>query len=279
LTSDQLETQVFNSIQTFATNTLNKFNSTFQLSSLITSVQQVNQSIITNDASLVLQKRFAPNLFNSTTYTFNFGTELKKDIFSKSISISPAFQVIDTKNNNVVRNSVYLEETPSGTTYLDSITIINPGFGYTSTPTVTIIGDGTGATAEAKVVNGQVNNIVITNPGINYTQALIEINSVDGNGSMCSALAVLAGNKGTLRTYYYNEGVKTILNSNAGTVDYGTGIVTLTDFNPSQVNNPLGILTLQAIPNSTIISSDRDKIITLDDTDQSAIEVNIIAKS
>ena len=278
LTSDQLKTQVFNSIQNFATNTLNKFNSTFQLSSLITAVQSVNQSFITNDASLVLQKRFAPNLINSTSYTFNFGTALKKDIFSKSINISPTFQVIDTKNNNIVRTA-YLEETPSGTTFLDSITIINPGFGYTSNPIVTIVGDGTGATARATVVNGQVNNITITNPGIDYTQALVEITSADGNGTMCSALAVLAGNRGTLRTYYYNEGVKTILNVNAGTVNYQTGVVTLTDFNPSQIDNPLGILTVQAIPNSTIISSDKDKIITLDNTDQSAIEINITASN
>ena len=278
LTSDQLETQVFNSIQNFATNTLNKFNSTFQLSSLITTVQSVNQSFITNDASLVLQKRFSPNLLNSTSYSFNFGTALKKDIFSKSISIGPTFQVIDTKNNNIVRTA-YLEETPSGTTFLDSITIINPGFGYTANPIVTIVGDGTGATAKATVVNGQVNNITITNPGIDYTQALVEITSADGNGTMCSALAVLAGNRGTLRTYYYSDGVKTILNVNAGTVDYQTGVVTLTDFNPSQIDNPLGILTLQAIPNSTIVSSDKDKIITLDNTDQSAIEINITASS
>ena len=278
LTSDQLKTQVFNSIQNFATNTLNKFNSTFQLSSLITTVQSVNQSFITNDASLVLQKRFAPNLLNSTSYTFNFGTALKKDIFSKSINISPTFQVIDTKNNNIVRTA-YLEETPSGTTFLDSITIINPGFGYTSNPIVTIVGDGTGATARATVVNGQVNNITIVNPGIDYTQALVEITSADGNGTMCSALAVLAGNRGTLRTYYYSEGVKTILNVNAGTVNYQTGVVTLTDFNPSQIDNPLGVLTLQAIPNSTIVSSDKNKIITLDNTDQSAIEINITASN
>jgi hypothetical protein len=278
LTSNQLETQVFNAIQNFATNTLNKFNSTFQLSSLITTIQSVNQSFITNDSSLVLQKRFSPNLLNTTSYSFNFDSALKKDIFSKSISISPTFQVIDTKNNNIVRTA-YLEETPSGTTFLDSITIINPGFGYTSNPIVTIVGDGTGATARATVVNGQVNNITITNPGIDYTQALVEITSADGNGTMCSALAVLAGNRGTLRTYYYSEGVKTILNVNAGTVDYQTGVVTLIDFNPSQVDNPLGILTLQAIPNSTIVSSNKDKIITLDNTDQSAIEINITASN
>ena len=279
LTSLQLESQVVNAIKAFATNTLNTFNSTFQLSSLITAVQTVNQAFITNDASILLQKRFAPNLTNSTAYTFNFDTSLKKDIYSKSISVNPTFQVIDSKNNNIVRNSVYLEETPTGTTYLDSITIINPGFGYTSTPIVTIVGDGVGATAIAVVVNGQINNIQIINPGINYTQAIVQITSSDGNGNMASAIATLAGNKGTLRTYYFDNGIKTILNSNAGTVDYSTGIVTLIDFNPYQVNNPLGVLTLQVTPSSTIISSNKDKIITLDLTDQTAIDVKITAKA
>ena len=279
LTSLQLESQVVNAIKAFATNTLNTFNSTFQLSSLITAVQTVNQAFITNDASILLQKRFAPNLTNSAAYTFNFDTSLKKDIYSKSISVNPTFQVIDSKNNNIVRNSVYLEETPTGTTYLDSITIINPGFGYTSTPIVTIVGDGVGATAEAVVVNGQINNIQIINPGINYTQAIVQITSSDGNGNMASAIATLAGNKGTLRTYYFDNGIKTILNSNAGTVDYSTGIVTLIDFNPYQVNNPLGVLTLQVTPSSTIISSNKDKIITLDLTDQTAIDVTITAKA
>ena len=278
LTSTQLDSQVVNAIKLFATNTLNTFNSTFQLSSLITAVQTVNQSFITNDASIALQKRFAPDLNKSTTYNFNFGTSLKKDIYSKSVNISPTFQMIDSKNNNIVRDSVYLEETPTGTTFLESITILNPGFGYTAEPIVTIVGDGIGATAEATVVNGQIKNIIITNSGTNYTQAIVQITSTDGNGVMASALATLAGNKGTLRTYYFDNGIKTILNANAGLVDYSTGIVTLTNFNPYQVNNPLGILTLQVIPNSTIISSDKDKIITLDNTDQTAIDVKITAK-
>lgn len=277
LTSSQLESLITAAIQNFGNETLNTFNSTFKLSSLISTVQSVSPSIITNDANLVLQKRFVPNLNTPTTYTFEFGTSLKKDIFGKSISVTPSFQVIDESNNNVLRESVYLEETPSSTTFVEEINMINPGFGYTSEPTVTIVGDGMGATAEATVVNGQVRSITVTNGGVNYTQALVQITG--GGGSLASAVAVLAGNKGTLRTYYFENGVKTILNSNAGTVNYGTGIVTLTDFNPSNVNNGLGVLSLQAVPTSTIISSSRDKIITLDTTDSSAINVDVIAKS
>jgi hypothetical protein len=278
LTSSQLQTQVLTAIQGFATNTLNTFNSTFQLSTLISTVQSVSPSFITNDASIALQKRLVPSLTSSTTYTLKYGTSLKKDIFGKSISVTPTFQVIDVDNNSVVRDSVYLEETPSSTTFVESISISNPGFGYTSTPTVTILGDGTGATARATVVNGQVDSITMIDVGVNYTQAIVQITSADGNGSLASAVAVLAGNKGTLRTYYFENNVKKILNANAGTVDYAQGIITLTDFNPSAINNPLGVLSVQAVPTSTIVSSARDKIITLDNTDPNAINISIVAK-
>jgi hypothetical protein len=278
LTSSQLQTQVLTAIQGFATNTLNTFNSTFQLSTLISTVQSVSPSFITNDASIALQKRLVPSLTSSTTYTLKYGISLKKDIFGKSISVTPTFQVIDVDNNSVVRDSVYLEETPSSTTFVESISISNPGFGYTSTPTVTILGDGTGATARATVVNGQVDSITMIDVGVNYTQAIVQITSTDGNGSLASAVAVLAGNKGTLRTYYFENNVKKILNANAGTVDYAQGIITLTDFNPSAINNPLGVLSVQAVPTSTIVSSARDKIITLDNTDPNAINISIVAK-
>jgi hypothetical protein len=278
LTSSQLQTQVLTAIQSFAKDTLNTFNSTFKLSSLISTVQAVNSSFITNDASIVLQKRIVPNLNSATTYTLKYGTSLKKDIFGKSISATPTFQIVDTNNNNVVRDTVYLEETPSSSTFVESISILNPGFGYTSSPTVTILGDGTGATAIATVVNGQINSITITNPGINYTQAIVQITSVNGFGNLAAGIANLAGNKGILRTYYFENGVKRILNVNAGTVDYESGIVTLIDFNPLAVNNPLGILSIQAVPTSTIISSSRDKIITLDNTDPNAVNVNVVAK-
>jgi hypothetical protein len=238
----------------------------------------VSGSFVTNDANIVLQKRFKPNLNTATTYTLNFQTPLKKDIFGKSISATPTFQAIDRDNNNTIRDTVYLEETPSATTFIESISIINPGFGYTSIPKVEILGDGFGATAEATVANGRITKITVTNQGTNYTQAIVQITSIDGNGALGSASAVLAGSKGTLRTYYFENNVKRILNANAGTVDYNTGVVVLTDFNPLQINNPLGILSIQAVPTTTIISSSRDKIITLDNTDPNAININIIAR-
>jgi hypothetical protein len=40
----------------------------------------------------------------------------------------------------------------------------------------------------------------------------------------------------------------------------------------------LGILSIQAVPTTTIISSEKDKIITLDNTDPNAISVSITSK-
>ena len=170
-----------------------------------------------------------------------------------------------------------MEETPTSTTSLESINVVNPGYGYTSTPTVNILGDGFDATATATISNGRLSSIEITNVGYGYTEALAEI--VGGGGQLGAASVVLAGNSGTIRTYYYDNGVKTILDPTAGTVDYGNGIVVLDSFLPSDVNNSSGVLSLQAVPNSTIISSSRDKIIALDNTDSNAINVKITAKS
>ena len=279
LTPGQLQTQVVAAIQNFAAETLNTFNSTFKLSSLISTVQGVDSSFVTNDASIILQKRFKPSLTVPTTYTLKYDTPLKKDIFGKSISATPTFQIVDTDSNGVIREAVYLEETPSSTTFIESISVSNPGFGYTAVPKIEIEGDGLGAKAEATIVSGRINKITVTNPGTNYTQASVKITPTDGNGNLATATAILAGSKGTLRTYYFENNVKKILNINAGTVDYDQGIVTLTDFKPYQINNPLGILSIQATPTTTIISSQKDKIIALDNTDPNAIGVSITSKA
>ena len=156
-------------------------------------------------------------------------------------------------------------------TSLRSIEITNPGFNYTEPPTITILGDGTGATAHAELINGKISKIIIDNYGINYTQALVTITG--GGGLMGSAKAVLEHQYGTLRSYFFdNKGVKTIFNSNVGIIDYYNGIVTLVDFEPHDVNNTLGLLSLYVTPETSIISSEKNRIITLDVTDGNAIK-------
>jgi len=276
LTSEQLKSTITSAIVSFANTTLNTFNSTFVLSDLITSVQDSNQSIITNENIIYLQKKITPILKASESYEVDFATKIKRDIFGKSVHVTPSFQYIDASSNDIIRENVYIEEVPASTTSLASIEIINPGYGYTSIPTITIVGDGTGATAEANIVNGKIQSITITNSGSGYTQAIVQITG--GGGLLGSARAILQGQYGSLRSYYYLNGVKYILNTNVGTVDYLNGKITLHNFNPYNINNDLGILNINVLPESNIIYSNKDKLITLDINDSNAIIVNPIVK-
>ncbi len=281
LNGGQIQQAVTNSIKTFSASTLNTFNSTFKLPELITTIQATNPAIITNESSIRLQKKFYPILNTKRTYQFDFGVELQRNYFNAGMSSSPDFSTTDTTATNNIRTGVFFEEVPSVVGGVASINVVNQGYSYTKTPTVTISGDGTGATAYAVLVGGRVNSIVVTNPGINYTQAIVTITNADGDttGALAFASAVLEGSTGTLRTYYFANNVKNILNTNAGTINYQTGRVILTDFAPIAVNNDLGQFTVSVVPASTIVSSTYNRIIALDEFDPEAITVTVNASA
>jgi hypothetical protein len=127
-----------------------------------------------------------------------------------------------------------------------------------------------------------LSSINITNSGNNYTSAIVQISPqpTDKSGQGGAASVILQGQYGTLRTYYYSTSsagnIKTILNSNVGTIDYVNGIVTLIQLNLYAINNPLGELTVTATPSSSRVSSTFNGIITVDPYDTSAISVNVI---
>ncbi|PTX91737.1 hypothetical protein DB354_17910 [Opitutus sp. ER46] len=58
-----------------------------------------------------------------------------------------------------------------------SITVTSGGAGYTSAPTVTIGGPGTGAAATATIVDGKVTAITVTAGGTGYTSATVTISA------------------------------------------------------------------------------------------------------
>ena len=95
-----------------------------------------------------------------------------------------------------------------------------------------------------------------------------------------AGVAVLQGRYGTLRTYYNDStNVKTVFDTNVGTVDYQEGVIMLDSFSPLNVDNELGQLTITANPTTTIISSTYNRIITIDPYDPTAINVNVTAKT
>ena len=280
LTSNDISSVVKTAITNFTSKTLNTFNSTFSVSDLILAIQTSDNSIITNEVSINLQKKFYPTLQTPTTYTFYFNVPIKKGTFLSGINSLPSMQYTTA---TAVIDGVYLEEFPQATEGVDTISILNPGYGYQYAPLVTIVGDGTGATAEA-VINGSgaITAINVTNSGNNYTTAYATItnNANDTQGKLGAATVQLKGRYGTLGLYYIDgTNGKVILDNNIGTVDYTNGVITLTGFNPYQVNNDLGQLTLSVTPTTTIVSSTYNRIITVDPYDSNAINITVTAKT
>lgn len=277
LTGNQIQTAVIGAINNFTTSTLNTFNSVFKLPELISSIQTANPSIITNESIIRIQKKFYPKLNSRSTYLLDFGVKLKRNFFNAGLSSSPDFSQTDVTSIGAIRQGIFLEEVPTTTGGVATINVNNPGFGYTKIPTVTIIGDGRNASAFAVLVSGRVNSIVVTNPGFNYTEAFVTITPQEGDtsGALAFGTPVLEGSVGIIRSYYYLNNVKTILEPEAGTIDYLTGLVKLEDFAPLQVNNDLGRFTVSVVPDSTIISSTYNKIIAVDDFDPDAITVKV----
>lgn len=281
LTTSQIDSLVKTTVTNFGNDTLNTFNSTFDASGLITRIKQADASIITAEVSLKLQKKFFPDLINPKTYKLFYGAPLEKGMFQTGISNSPSITYKDPSNVTLTIGGVNIEEIPSPYGGIESINVINPGFGYQSVPTVTITGDGSGATAVASLnADGTIKSITVVTPGTGYTGAVVTITPVadDTTGALGAAVANIEGATGELRLIYFNnKGVKTTI-SNIGTVNYAQGLIQLDSFNPVQVNNDLAQLTITANPTTTIVESSFNRIITIDPFDPNAIVVSVRSK-
>lgn len=282
-TSSQIQAAVKNAIYSLSSSSLNTFNSTFKSSDFVAAINLADPSIITNEILIQVQKKIYPNLTTPQTYNLYYGTTLKKGMFQSGINSTPAVQFRDPLNAARIIEGIYIEEVPSSTGGVESISVLNPGYGYQYAPTVTILGDGTGATATATINgNGTIRSINVTNAGTNYTSAIVKITPYPGDttGQLGAATVNLTGRYGTLRTYYNDtDNVKIVFDNDVGTIDYNLGVVTLNSFGPIDVDNPLGQLTISANPTTTIISSTYNRIITVDPFDSNAVIVNVTAKT
>lgn len=283
LSTQQIKDAIKSAVFSYSNTTLNTFNSTFMASEFSNIINKVNPSIITNELSIQLQKKFYPSLTVPSTYKLFYGAPIQKGMFLSGINSSPAVQLQNPVNKAQIIDGIYIEEVPSSSGGVETISILNPGYGYQSAPVVTILGDGTGATAIATINNnGSLKAITVTNPGTNYTSAIVTITPQNGDttGQLGAGVVKLEGQFGTLREYYNNtNNVKTVFNNNVGTVDYDAGIVTINSFAPINVDNDLGQLTVSVKPTTTIVSSSFNRIITIDPYDPNAIIVNVTAKT
>ena len=271
-TSEAIKNSIRNAIILYNQTNLNKFGSTFVLSKLQDSIDNVNlNAIIGSETLLKLQKRFEPDLTKSTSYTINFNAELNRGTINEGITSTP-FDVFD---NTGIRRTVLIEEIPQSFTGVTSIEVTNGGNGYLSSPTVTITGDGSGATATATIVNGRVTAITVINRGSGYTRAIVTLTG--GNGYAATASAVVDGKFGTLRTVYFDELVqRQIVNANAGEINYVSGTITLNNLRVLSVSSSDGLIRLAIGAERGIISSSRSTIIAIDETDSNSIVTELV---
>jgi len=267
LDAETLKTQIKNSIISYKNTNLNTFGAYFVLSDFQDyAISTVSDSILGSEASVRVQKRFTPKLNEASNYLIKFNAQLHRGTSTNKL-LSTEFTVTDL--TGVTRRAIF-EESPQSYTGISLIQITSPGSGYTTSPTVTISGDGSNATAEAVVVNGRIQSIKITNRGTDYTRAIITITDPTGYGA--SAVAVIDGKIGTLRTIYYDSlAQRQIINANAGEVDYDNGIITINSINFLSVNADDGLIRIDIEAERGIIQSLRNSIITIDETDPTAI--------
>jgi len=281
LNSSSLKTGLQMAIYGYSSTNLNTFNSSFSSYDVLNTINSYDKSVISSDFTINVQKKFYPSLGIPTTYNLYYNSPLKRGVFGSSLTSYPGITIVNPNNIETTLSGVYFEEVPVSTVGVDSISVINTGYNYTATPTVVINGDGTGAVAVATIVNNKLYSVTVTNPGVGYTSALATIVPAIGDttGTGASVVLKLQGQYGTVRSYY-NDTVKgkIIVTNDVGTIDYENGIITLANLNPISVENDLGQLTISMQPTTTIISSSLNRIITIDPYDPAAVSVSVTAK-
>ncbi|MCK9369121.1 hypothetical protein M0R04_04135 [Candidatus Dojkabacteria bacterium] len=271
LTKESLKNTVRNAIIIYNNNYLNKFSSKFVLSKLQEEVNSVDlNSVIGCESYIKVQKRIVPNLGVIDNYTVNFNVPLSQRTLNNKLS-SSEFEVYD--NSGVLRN-VILEEVPNSYTGINSISVIDPGSSYTSTPTVTITGDGIGATAIAIINKGKIEKIQVLTTGIDYNRAVVTISGGGGFGAI--AVPIIDTKVGILRTIYYSATAeRRIVNNNVGTINYDEGTIQLNDLNIVSTKTLDGLIKIECPTQTGIIQSSRNSILVIDESDPYSIIINL----
>jgi len=185
------------------------------------------------------------------------------------------------RDSSNIQREAFFEEVVDSATGLDSVSVTSPGSNYSDSPVVTVTGDGSGASAYATVVNGKINSIAVNDRGTGYSVASVTITDSTGSGAV--AQAVLLGRYGNLRSYYIRAetGEKVILSENAGTIDYDSGRIVLTDLLALGTGaTPFygfeaGSFALSVKPINDTLFPVKNRIITIDENDLTAIEVTV----
>jgi hypothetical protein len=270
-----LKSTIRNAIISYRDTNLNKFSSIFALSKLQDSIDSISlNGIIGSETVVRLQRRFQPEIGLTSNYKINFGVPLRRGTITNKMT-STEFVTVD--NIGVSRTAI-LEEIPQSSTGISSIEISNAGYNYLTAPTITITGDGVGATAIATILNGQISEIKMTNRGVDYSRAVVTITGGSGVGAI--ATAVIDSRIGTIRTIYFDTNAdRQIINSAVGTINYNSGVIEINDLKVLAVAASDGLIRLSLETESGIIDSNRQTILTIDETDTTSITTQLIKVS
>ena len=270
-----LKSSIRNAIISYRDTNLNKFGSIFALSKLQDSIDSISlNGIIGSETVVRLQRRFQPEIGLTSNYKINFGVPLRRGTVTNKMT-STEFVTVD--NIGISRTAI-LEEIPQSSTGISSIEISNAGYNYLTAPTITITGDGVGATAIATILNGQISEIKMTNRGVDYSRAVVTITGGSGVGSI--ATAVIDSRIGTIRTIYFDTNAdRQIINSAVGTINYDSGVIEINDLKILAVAASDGLIRLSLETESGIIDSNRQTILTIDETDTTSITTQLIKVS
>ena len=274
MTESALKTNIRNAILNYSNLYLNKFSSKFVLSKLQKAIDGTNlNAFFGSQSALRVQKRLLPSLISIKPYSVKFNIPLYRGTIGNRLT-STFFRTLDALGTE---QEVQFEEVPQSFSGISNIQVLDAGVDYISPPTVTISGDGIGAEAVAIVVNGKISSIEMVNRGIDYTRAVITISGGGGYGA--TAIPVIDSRTGTLRTVYYNQlSEKQIVNPNAGVIDYNLGTLTINDIRINSVSSPDGYIRFTIQAENTVVSTNRNTIITIDDTDPTSISTVLISE-
>jgi len=267
---------VKNIVNSYNDTDLEKFNSAYRTSKLQNLISSGEDSFLGSSVKTVVQKRFEPTLNESKNYVIDFSMPLSRGLYTEKLYSYPTFSILDGEG---ISRDALIEETPLSFTGVESIEMTNSGSGYTDSPTIKITGDGSGATGKAVVVNGKIISINIVNKGSNYTAAVVSI--TDDTGSGATAVSILSASVGVLRSYYIlgTTGEKVTLNENFGTINYDTGQININNFKPTSItSNPnyaSGVLTLNIYPLDATILPSRNRLLSIDPEDPTAILITM----
>jgi len=85
---------------------------------------------------------------------------------------------------------------------IQSVTVVNPGSGYTEAPGIQFIGDGVGAAATAIIGDGVIGIVTITGGGSGYTTATAPSVTFSGTATVSAAATVVVSAAGTISAIY-----------------------------------------------------------------------------